>query len=309
MTKSTDTNTNLELIETVEVADVSVIYSQDKAAIDVQIATAQAFPRSIKRCTDDAIAVVTLNKEIAATCTYSVPRGGRSITGPSVHLAKILAQQWGNMRIDSKVVSIDQKHVTSESVCFDLQKNLAIKVSVKKSIIGKTGRFNDDMITVTGNAANSVALRNAVFSVIPKGVVDMVYQAAKQTITGDVSDKSKLIAKRKQVLDGLKETYGVTEKEALGAIGRASIDHITPDDLVILIGIGQAIKDNDTTIELAFKGVKSTNENKVAHKDLKGLFESKKESLSAEDVTHIERILEKKEETSYKKVYDKLKSL
>jgi hypothetical protein len=243
-------------IEIIEQVSPSVIYQQDKAAIDVQITTAKAYPRSIKRSVDNAIAIVTMDTETAKTCTYSVPRGGKAITGPSVHLAKILAQVWGNMRLDAKVVNIDNTHVTSESVCFDLENNLAIKTQVKRSIIGRAGRFNEDMITVTGNAANSIALRNAVLSIIPRAVVDKVYNAAKQTITGDVSSESKLIAKRKKVIDGLRETYSVSEKEILSAIGKASIDHITSDDLVVLIGIGTAIKDGDTTIDMAFRSAR-----------------------------------------------------
>src|SRR6185437_3273771 len=256
-----------EIIESQEVVDLAVVYQQDKAAIDVQIATAKAYPRSIKRATDNAVIIVTMDRETAETCNYSLPRGGKPISGPSVHLAKILAQQWGNLRIDAKVVNIDTTHITSESVCFDLETNLAIKTQVKRSIMqhetkwengkairtGKMLRMNDDMITVTGNAANSIALRNAVLSVIPRSVVNKVYNAAKDIITGDISDKNKLIAKRKQVVDGLRETYGVTEKQILEAIGKAAIDHITADDIVVLIGIGQSIKDGDTTVELAFK--------------------------------------------------------
>jgi hypothetical protein len=246
----------------VEEGNIEVIYQQDKATIDMQIATAKAYPRNVKRSTENALAIVTLDKETASTCTYSVPRQGKAITGASVHLAKILAQTWGNMRIEAKVIATDLKHVTSQAVAFDLENNLAIKVEVKRSIVGKTGRFNDDMITVTGNAANAIALRNAILSVIPKGVVDKVYNAAKQTITGDVSDKNKLISRRKQVFDGLRDTYNLTDAEILVVVGKASIDHVTPDDLVVLIGVGQAIKDGDTTVEMAFK----TDASKTAHK-------------------------------------------
>jgi len=231
--------------------------------IDIQISTAKAFPRNIKRATENAIAIVTMDKETAATCTYSVPRGGKAITGASVHLAKILAQVWGNMRVEAKVISVEAKHVTSQAIAFDLENNLAIKVEVKRSIVGKTGRFNDDMIVVTGNAANSIALRNAVLSVIPRAIVDKIYNEAKKTITGDISDATKFLKRRKQIFDGLKDTYGVTEAEVLTAVGKAAVDHLTSDDLVVIIGIGQAIKDGDTTVDLAFKGGKTiVDENK-----------------------------------------------
>lgn len=285
----------------VETIDISTIYQQDKAAIDVQISTAKAYPRNIKRSTENAIAIVTMDMETASTCTYAVPRGGKSIQGPSIHLAKILAQVWGNMRCEAKVLGHDGKQVTSQAIAFDLENNLAIKVEIRRSIMTKNGRMNDDMIVVTGNAANSIALRNAVLSVIPKAIVDKIYTAAKQTITGDVSDKTKMLKRRKQVFDGLKDTYDLTEAEILKAVGRAAVDHITPDDLVALIGIGQAIKDGDTTVELAFKGARSKEPEPISLEDLKLLFDMKKEFLKEQDIIDIERIIKNQEKLSYKK--------
>jgi hypothetical protein len=246
-----------DLTTVTQVDDLSVVYNQDKAAIDVQIATAKNYPRNVQRAISNSIAIVTLDSETASTCTYSLPRGGKPITGPTVHLAKILAQNWGNLRVEAKVISVDKTQITSQAIAFDLENNLAIKVEVKRSILGKSGRFSEDMIVVTGNAANAIALRNAILAVIPRGIVDKVYREATRTITGDLSDETKLIAKRKKVFDGFANTYGVTEREVLNAIGKAAIEHVTQDDLVVLIGIGQAIKDGDTTTELVFNQKKT----------------------------------------------------
>lgn len=244
-------------ITQVLVPPTEVIFQQDKAMIDVQISTAKAFPRSIRKATENALAVVTLDKETAATCSYAVPRGGKPITGPSVHLAKILVQAWGNMRAEAKVVDISDTQIKSQGIAFDLESNVAIKIEVTRSIVGKNGRFSQDMIGVTSNAANSIALRNAIFAVIPKAVTDKVYSAAKQFITGDLSDKTKLIAKRKQVFDALKDTYSLKEEEILSAVGKAAVEHVTTDDLLVLIGVGQAIKDGDTTVDESFRSSKS----------------------------------------------------
>ena len=246
-------NNQNEVITQVEIQDAQVIYQQDKAQIDIQISTAKTYPRNIKRATENAIAIVSMDAQTASTCTYALPRGGKAISGPSVHLAKILAQVWGNLRVEAKVIEVGANHLTSQAVAFDLENNLAIKVEVKRSIMSRNGRFNDDMIVVTGNAANSIALRNAVLSVIPRSIVDKVYDSAKRAITGDISDTQKLMIKRKKVFDGLKDTYNVSEKEVLSSVGKASIDHITADDLVVIIGIGQSIKDGDITVENAFK--------------------------------------------------------
>lgn len=293
----------------IEEANYEIIYQQDKAQIDTQIATAKQFPRNIKRATENALAIVTMDVETASTCTYSVPRGGKSITGPSVHLAKILAQVWGNMRVEAKVISVDASQITSQAVCFDLENNLAIKVEVKRSIMTKNGRMNEDMITVTGNAANSIALRNSVISVIPRAIVDKVYNAAKQKITGDVSDNTKMLTRRKQVFDGLKDTYQLTEPEILGAIGKAAIDHVTADDLVVLIGIGQAIKDGDTTVALAFKKEKSATDKNELLFSLKELYEKNLGGLSDANKVNIKRIIDNKEENSYQKALEILKAV
>jgi hypothetical protein len=237
----------------IETVSASVVYEQDKAMTDVQIETAKKFPRNIKRAMENAIATVTIDTETAQTCNYSLPRGGKTISGPSVHLAKILAQTWGNMRVEAKVVAVDNTTLTSQAIAFDLENNLAIKVEVKRSIMTKKGRMNEDMQTVTGNAANAIALRNAILSVIPKAVVDKVYNSAKKAITGDLSDEEKLIKKRKAVFDGFKNSYNVTEQELLTLIGKPSIDTIDADDIVTLIGVAQAIKDGDTTVDDTFR--------------------------------------------------------
>lgn len=253
---------NQEREEIVVTESVAIYEQQDRAQLDVQISTAKAYPRNVMRATNNAIAIVTLDPETAATCNYAVPRGDKKITGPSVHLAKILAQCWGNMRIDAKVVMTDNTHVTSEAVCFDLENNLAIKVQVKRKITDKNNRrFNEDMITVTGNAANSIALRNSILSVVPRGVVDKVYKAAIGVITGDVSDEQKLRAKVKQIFDGFKDTYNVTEVDVLASIGKVSITHVTIEDIVTLKGVAQAIKDGDTSVDEAFRRNKTAAEN------------------------------------------------
>ncbi|CAL2094628.1 hypothetical protein [Tenacibaculum sp. 190524A02b] len=258
--------------ETVTIENVSsnIIFQQDKAQIDMQIATAKQYPRNITRATENAIAIVTMSKETAESCNYIVPRAGKAIAGPSVHLARILAQQWGNMRIDAKVTSILEKQIVSEAIAFDLENNLAVKIEVRKSIVNKYGkRYSEDMITVTGNAANATALRNAIFNVIPKSVTQKTYEAAKKTITGDLSTEEKLIKKRTQVLNGLKDHYKVTEEDVLKTIGKESINNINSDDIVNIIGIVQAIKDGDTTLKNTFH----------AHKSKKEKVEEKKQSL------------------------------
>ena len=231
----------------------SITYNQDRANIDSQVATAKQYPRDMQKAVQNSIFIVTMDKETASSCTYSVPRGGKPITGASVNMARILVQCWGNLRVDAKVIDITDKHVVSQATCWDIENNVAVKVEVRRSIMTKSGRMNDDMITVTGNAGNAIAYRNAVYNVIPKSVIDKVYKSAMGVLTGDISDETKLIKRRNKVIEGLKSAYGVTDEEILYAVGKSKVEYIGADEIVVLIGIGTAIKDGDTTVQDAFK--------------------------------------------------------
>jgi predicted flap endonuclease-1-like 5' DNA nuclease len=247
------TDTELEEITIVEIPANGIIYSQDKATIDTMIATAKAYPRDIMRCVNNAIAIVTMDRETAESMNYAIPRAGKFIGGPSVHLAKVLAQCFGNLRVEMKTVSVDETTVTSQGVAFDLESNYAVKTDVKRSIMTRSGRMSDDMIVVTGNAANSIAFRNSVFAVIPKAITDKVNGAAKTKVVGDVSTPELLAERRNKIFDRLKSLYKIADSDILFAIGKKTIDRVDKDDLVAIVGIGQAIKDGDTTVEQVFK--------------------------------------------------------
>ncbi|HTI12483.1 MAG TPA: hypothetical protein VL832_28115 [Puia sp.] len=245
----------METVETIKIdtVDLSVVEAQDRALIDKQISTAKAYPRNIHRVRDNVVAIASMDEDTAKSCGYALPRDGKTIYGPSVHLARIVAQQYGNIRIDAKIADIDKTHVTGQATCIDLENNVGIRVEVKRRITGKGGlRFSEDMITVTGNAASSIALRNAVFAVIPKPLVDAGYKASQEKIIGKISNENDLIAKRKKTVDEFMKSYGVDEKAILEALGLREITQIKADQLKTLFGIWQGIKDGDTTVNEVF---------------------------------------------------------
>ena len=229
----------------------------EKANVDAQVATAKQYPRDIQKCVNNSIAIATMDYETAQSMGYALPRGGKPITGPSVHLAKLVVSNWGNMRTEAKVVQVTDKEVVSRGIAWDLESNTASSFEVRRNIIGKSGqRFNDDMITVTGNAANAIAYRNAVFSVVPKGIVEKVYRAAQGYITGDLSDETKLIKKRKAIVDGFNINYGITEEEVAKLAGKAKIEAVKAEQIATLIGIAQSLKDGDTSVDDLMKNIR-----------------------------------------------------
>ena len=249
----------------VEAQDVQIVQvdAVERASVDSQVATAKQYPRSIKRCVDNSIAIATMDVETAQSCGYALPRGGKPITGPSVHLAKIIVSNWGNIRTEAKVVQITDKQIISRGTCWDMEANVASAFEVRRSIVNSKGqRFSDDMITVTGNAANSIAYRNAVFAVVPKAVVEKVYRAAQKFITGDLSDEEKIIKRRKGAIDFLFDEYGITEEETIKLCGKQTINQIKADEIALLLGIVQSLKDGDTTVDELMKPIRGSKEAK-----------------------------------------------
>ena len=222
----------------------------EKANVDVQVSTAKQFPRNVTRAIQNSIVMATIDPDTAQMMRYALPRGGKPITGPSVHLAKLIVSNWGNMRAEAKVVQITDSQVVSRGTCWDLENNVATAIEVRRNIKNKNGqRFSDDMITVVGNAANSIAFRNAVFSVIPKVVTDKVYKAAQECITGDLSDEAKLLQKRTNCLKFFNDEYGITEEEVIKLCGKQTVNQIKAEEIALMLGIYQSLKDGDTTVE------------------------------------------------------------
>lgn len=261
-------NNEYEVLQVQHDQNIVQLDAVERANVDSQVATAKQYPRNVTRSINNSIAMATMDVNTAQSCGYALPRGSKPITGPSVHLAKLIVSNWGNIRTETKVVQVTDKQVISRGTCWDLENNVASAFEVRRSIVGKGGqRYSDDMITVTGNAANAIAYRNAVFAVIPKAVTDKVYQAAQHCITGDLSDNDKLIATRKKCIDYFKDEYGITEEEVVMICGKQTVNQIKAEQIALLRGVLQSLVDGDTTVEELMKPYrKEENKKNVAAK-------------------------------------------
>ena len=221
----------------------------NRGEIDMQISTAHKFPRSIKRFRNEALQMVTLNEQIAESCIYALPRGNKTIEGPSARFAEVIASAWGNCRAGARVVSDQGNFVTAQGVFHDLERNVAITYEVQRRITDNKGRrYNDDMIGVTGNAASSIALRNAILKGVPKAFWDDMYQAARATVMGDF----KTLANRRAEAMKAFVALGVKAEQVFAKLGVSGVEDIGLEHLVTLRGLITAIKEGDTTPEQAF---------------------------------------------------------
>jgi len=223
----------------------------NKSEIDQQITTAKRYPRSLKQFRDDVREMATIDERTAESCRYKLPRGGKTIEGPSARFAEIVASAWGNCRWGSRVIELGDRFVTAQGVFHDLQSNSFVTVEVQRRITDKNGfRYNDDMIGVTANAACSIALRNAVFKGVPQAFWLSMYDEAMKVALGS---EATLSTRRNDAMSYLK-TQGVQPSQACSALGVKGVEDIGLEELFTLKCMIQAVRDGDTTIEQTFFG-------------------------------------------------------
>lgn len=223
------------------------------AEIDSQLIHARRHRRSMKECVKEAIDMATLTDEAAESCLYTLKRKAQGdkevlIEGPSVRLAEILIYAWSNVRAGARVVDDDGKFVTAQGVYVDLEKNNYITFEVRRRVTTRSGhRFGDDMVAVTANAACSIALRNAVFKGIPKSIWEPIYYAAKARAVGT---KDQLPVRVQKAFEYFAKS-GATEEQLLKALQIESRSEVTTEHLGILIGLRNALKADEFSIDEA----------------------------------------------------------
>jgi hypothetical protein len=228
--------------------EVGALEAITRSEVAMQLDSAHRYPRTPTKFLREALSLATFSVEVAESCIYTVPRAGSNISGPSVRLAEMCASAWGNLHVGARVIDIGEREVTAQAVAWDLEKNVRVTVEAQRSIWGKNGRFGDDMIRVTGMAAISIALRNAIFRVIPRAYVDAVYQKAILVAAGSAET---LVARRAEVMARL-TGLGLTPERIFLRLGIAGIADINLDHMTTLIGLGTAIKSGEVKLDEAF---------------------------------------------------------
>lgn len=230
------------------------IQAMERAEVDIQIATAKQYPRDLQVALNKIETYATMDKETAEDCFYVLRRKGAGgqdtvIEGLSVRMAEIIAGAWGNLRVATRIIGNDGKVIIAQAVCHDLETNFAVSKEVRRRITSKDGRtFSEDMQVVTGNAAASIAFRNAVLAVIPKAVTKKVISEVKKVALGQSID---LEQSRQNVLSYFNK-IGVTQEQLFFYLGVKTIAEIDKQMIFELRATANAIKEGTTSVDESF---------------------------------------------------------
>jgi len=116
---------DVQVSEPRQIAPAATVEIESARAIqEVQaaMAIAKRFPRDVPAARE-RILQACRRPVLAERAIYAYPRGGQTITGPSVHLAEAMAQNWGNMQFGIRELSQQAGESTVEAFAWDMETN------------------------------------------------------------------------------------------------------------------------------------------------------------------------------------------
>lgn len=243
-----------------ERAPAAVSIAESKAVQEVQakLIIAKKFPRDEVDCYNR---IMKSCKRIllAEQAIYRLPISGDTKTGPSIRLAEVLIQAWGNASYGIKEISRENGRSHCVAFCWDQQTNTSVEseftvehwIEVGKKPNPKVKKPITDPVEIDRLILNRGArrVRNCILGVIPGDVVDDALKACRATLAkGGGEPLSDRIRKMVAAFTELSVSQEMIE-ERLGH----PIDQTTGEEIVDLTGIYKAIVDKQAKRENYFK--------------------------------------------------------
>lgn len=227
---------------------VAIESSRAVAEAQGKLVIAQKFPRN------EIQAFAEMRKAcrrigLAEKAFYSYPRGGETISGPTIRLAEELARCWRNIEYGIKELSQDNGKSEMQAFAWDLEANT---MSVQnftnphaREVKGKV-RALTSLRDIYENNANMAGrrLRSRILAVLPADFVEEAIAECKKTLAGhNNAPLGDRIRKMADVFGQMGVSQDMLEKR----LGR-KLDTMSGDDLTEYVGIFNSLKEKITKI-------------------------------------------------------------
>ena len=170
-----------------------------RASQEVQAAVfmAKQFPRD-EDAAYNRIMSATMRRRLAEGAFYEYAKGGTNIFGPSIRLAEVIAQHWGNLETGVKEIERRDGESTAEAYAWDLETNTRVtkQFTVKHQRETKNGSYAlTDSREIYELIANQGARRQraCILAVIPSYVVEDAIECCQKTLQADGTPLNKKI--------------------------------------------------------------------------------------------------------------------
>ena len=223
------------------------VKSQREASeIQAMVFMAKQFPRNQIQAADRILNACT-RQTLADSAVYSYPRGGQSVEGPSIRLAEVLAQNWGNLDFGIRELSQENGVSTVEAYAWDLETNVrqakVFQVAHKRMAKGGTKTLTDprDIYEMVANQG-SRRLRACILSIIPGDIGEAALAQCSVTQAASVGATPEEIKETIRKMTVVMGKFGITT-ENIQERYQCRLEAIRPAQIVELRKIHTSLKD------------------------------------------------------------------
>lgn len=222
-----------------------MVATRQSEQVKAALFSAKQFPRD-QQLAFNRILEACKRKKLAEEASYEFPKGGSKVNGPSIRLAEVLAQNWGN--IEYGVIELEQVNGVSkmEAYAWDIETNtrrsMIFNVKHERKAKGRIDKLDDprDVYELTANMG-ARRVRACILGVIPGDIVDAALDQCKQTLISGYEEP--LSDRIRKALQKFQEKYGVT-KEMIEEFLGCNQESFTENDYLRLVGVWKSLTDN-----------------------------------------------------------------
>lgn len=260
-----------------------MVTSRQTQEVQGQIIMAKKFPRN-EIAARNRILTACQRKKLAEQAEYEYPVGGEKVKGPSIRLAEVMAQNWGNL--DFGFMELEQRNGESQvmAYCWDLETNTrqTKTFSVPHSRYSKKNGNTPlkDPREIYNQIASQAArrVRACILGIIPGDIVEEALEECHKTLLGD--GETPIIDRIKKCVMIAEKEYQIPQESLEKYIG-CKAEVFSMNDLIRLNKAFNSIKDGMAKREDIFElpGMdKMEAEDAFADKEKKQDNKKKKES-------------------------------
>src|SRR6516164_569214 len=192
------------------IASAEVAAQREMAEVQGQILMARRFPRDQIKAMDGILRACT-RLSLAQNALYSFARGGTEITGPSIRLAEVMAQSWGNLAFGIRELEQRPGESTMESYCWDLETNVrqsrVFQVKHERHTKGGSYRLSDPRDIYEANAnAGARRLRACILGILPGDVTEAATEQCEATLKSEADVSPEGLQKLVEAFEQFKVT-------------------------------------------------------------------------------------------------------
>lgn len=216
--------------------------AREIAEVQSAMVIAKRFPRDPIVAMDKILQACT-RPTLAEGALYSYSRGGSDVTGPSIRLAEVAAQCWGNVQFGIRELEQRNGESTVEAFAWDVETNTRqtkiFQVRHERHTRRGVQKLSDprDVYELTANQG-ARRLRACILGIIPGDVIEAAVQQCEETLRASVDTSQEKIHR---LVDAF-EKLGVSRAQIAKRI-QCRLEAIRPAQVVQLRKIYQSIKD------------------------------------------------------------------